>query len=41
MQRTYIHITLLRLNEIAQHVTQVVKKDVGEKDRTIVKSLVK
>lgn len=41
MQRTYTLITLRHLNEIARHVTLVVKKDVGEKVQKIVKNLVK
>jgi len=41
MQRTYILITLPHLKEIVQHVTLVVKKDVGEKVQKIAKNLVK
>lgn len=41
MQRIYILITLPHLKEIVQHVTLVVKKDVGEKVQKIAKNLVK
>jgi hypothetical protein len=41
MQRTYTLTTLLHLKEIVQHVTLVVKRDVGAKVQKIAKNLVK